>query len=261
MTKIGRYAKLTAKRGHGDALAEHLLEAARQLESLAGCELYVVNRAPGDPDTVWVTEIWRSQADLDGSLEQEGARERIAEVMPLLDGRPELIETTPVAGVGYVDTDGDVPPYTLVSLPSVEDMAAKHGLSDQGEARFPTGSLGCRATGLGLQRLNPGRRQAFGHRHERAEEVYVRHRRGRTSQVRRRDRRALVARRPARRAARNACVRGRSGGDGAARLRTAPSGRRGDRHGVVDGLRGGGSAHAPPPDVRQVLASSRSYTR
>ncbi len=173
MTKIGRYAKLTAKPGHGDALAEHLLEAAGQLESVPGCELYVVNRVPGDPETVWVTEIWRSQADLDASLEQEGARERIAEVMPLLDGRPEVIETAPVAGVGYVDADRDVPPYTLVSLPSVEDMAAKHGLSDQGEARFPTGSLACRATGLAWQRLNPGRRQAFGHRHDRAEEVYV----------------------------------------------------------------------------------------
>ena len=173
MTKIGRYAKLTAKPGQGDALAEHLLEAASQLESLPGCEMYVVNRVPGEPETVWVTEIWRSQADVDASREQEGARERIAEVMPLLDGRPELIETTPVAGVGYVDPDRDVAPYTLVSLPSVEDMAAKRGLSDQGEARFATGPLACRATGLSLQRLNPGRRQMFGHRHDRAEEVYV----------------------------------------------------------------------------------------
>ncbi len=173
MSKIGRYAKLKAKPGQGDALAGHLLEAARQLEGLRGCEQYIVNRTPGDPETIWVSEIWADQAALDASLEQEGARERIAEVMPLLDGRPELIETTPVAGVGYVDAGRDVPPYTLVSLPSVEDAAAKGGFGEQGEARFATGDLSCRTTGVSLQRLRPGQRQRFGHRHDRAEEVYV----------------------------------------------------------------------------------------
>ena len=173
MSAIGRYAKVKAKPGQGDAVAEHLLEAARRLESLPGCEQYVVNRTPGDPETIWVTEIWRDQAALDASLEQEGARERIAEVMPLLDGRPELIETTPIAGVGYVDAGSDVEPYTLVSLPSVDDAAAKGGFGAQGEARFATGDLSCRATGVSLQLLRPGQRQMFGHRHNRAEEVYV----------------------------------------------------------------------------------------
>jgi quinol monooxygenase YgiN/mannose-6-phosphate isomerase-like protein (cupin superfamily) len=173
MTQIGRYAKLTAKAGHGDALTGYLLEAARQLDGTPGCELYIVNRDAGNPDVVWVTEIWRSQADLDASLELEGARERIAEVMPLLDGRPEVIDTTPVAGVGYVDASNGVAPYTVVSLPAVEDMAAKHGFGEMGEARFPNVPLATRATGLSLQRLRPGKRQQFGHRHERAEEVYV----------------------------------------------------------------------------------------
>jgi mannose-6-phosphate isomerase-like protein (cupin superfamily) len=42
-----------------------------------------------------------------------------------------------------------------------------------GEARFAGDALDTRATGVSLQRLNPGARQPFGHRHHRAEEVYV----------------------------------------------------------------------------------------
>jgi mannose-6-phosphate isomerase-like protein (cupin superfamily) len=42
-----------------------------------------------------------------------------------------------------------------------------------GEARFANDALDAQATGVSLQRLNPGARQPFGHRHQRAEEVYV----------------------------------------------------------------------------------------
>jgi mannose-6-phosphate isomerase-like protein (cupin superfamily) len=63
--------------------------------------------------------------------------------------------------------------YTIKNLESVEDMAKGHGLSDQGEARFATGDLDATQTGVSHQRLKPGKRQSFGHRHEQAEEVYV----------------------------------------------------------------------------------------
>ncbi|HST41926.1 MAG TPA: cupin domain-containing protein [Conexibacter sp.] len=63
--------------------------------------------------------------------------------------------------------------YTHVNLDAVEDSAAKHGFGETGEARFATGDLGAQRTGISLHRLKPGRRQAFGHRHEEAEEVYV----------------------------------------------------------------------------------------
>ena len=63
--------------------------------------------------------------------------------------------------------------YTIKNLESVQDMAKDHGLSDQGEARFATGDLDATQTGVSHQRLKPGKRQSFGHRHEQAEEVYV----------------------------------------------------------------------------------------
>lgn len=63
--------------------------------------------------------------------------------------------------------------YTIKNLESVQDMAKEHGLSDQGEARFAGGDLNAVQTGVSHQRLKPGKRQQFGHRHDQAEEVYV----------------------------------------------------------------------------------------
>lgn len=41
------------------------------------------------------------------------------------------------------------------------------------DARFARGALGCEQTGVSLQRLHPGARQPFAHRHAADEEVYV----------------------------------------------------------------------------------------
>jgi len=63
--------------------------------------------------------------------------------------------------------------FTIHKLTDTEDMAPKHGLDEQGQARFVTGDLAAQDTGVSLQSLKPGMRQAFGHRHDAAEEVYV----------------------------------------------------------------------------------------
>jgi mannose-6-phosphate isomerase-like protein (cupin superfamily) len=63
--------------------------------------------------------------------------------------------------------------YTLKNLGEVEDLAAKHGYGETGEARFANADLDTEGTGISLHRLKPDKRQAFGHRHEGAEEVYV----------------------------------------------------------------------------------------
>lgn len=63
--------------------------------------------------------------------------------------------------------------YTIHKLTDTQDMAPKYGLEEQGEARFATDDLAAEQTGVSLQRLHPGKRQAFGHRHDAAEEVYV----------------------------------------------------------------------------------------
>jgi hypothetical protein len=64
-------------------------------------------------------------------------------------------------------------PYTIHALGDTEDSAAKFGYSEVGEARFPNEELGTGGIGLSHHRLRPGARQAFGHRHRAAEEIYV----------------------------------------------------------------------------------------
>jgi quercetin dioxygenase-like cupin family protein len=63
--------------------------------------------------------------------------------------------------------------YTIKNLSETPDSAIKFGLSEMGEAHFPREELGAESTGLAYQVLKPGKRQAFGHRHDKAEEVYV----------------------------------------------------------------------------------------
>src|SRR4051794_6850787 len=63
--------------------------------------------------------------------------------------------------------------YAIKNLRDVEDQAVKHGFSETQEARFARGDLGAEETGLSYHVVKPGKRQAFGHRHEHAEEIYV----------------------------------------------------------------------------------------
>jgi mannose-6-phosphate isomerase-like protein (cupin superfamily) len=63
--------------------------------------------------------------------------------------------------------------YTLRNLAEIEDSAAKFGHDQFQEARFASGELEAERTGLSHHKVKPGKRQAFAHRHEDAEEVYV----------------------------------------------------------------------------------------
>jgi quinol monooxygenase YgiN len=171
MNAIARYAKATAKPGQGDELARIMLEVADGLRETPGCELYVINRSVGEPDVIWVTELWHSQEQLDAALASEGARARIPEVLALLvEGGFERIDLEPLGGPGFPAT---APGCTIVNLEEVEDMAPKFGFGEMGEARFARTALGAVGIGLSLQRLRPNARQAFGHRHVLDEEAYV----------------------------------------------------------------------------------------
>jgi mannose-6-phosphate isomerase-like protein (cupin superfamily) len=63
--------------------------------------------------------------------------------------------------------------YTKKNLREVEDSAPKFGYDEVQEARFATRDLGTERVGLSHHLVKPGRRQGFGHRHDKPEEVYV----------------------------------------------------------------------------------------
>lgn len=63
-------------------------------------------------------------------------------------------------------------PYTHKNIDEVEDSAEKFGHGEVGEAKFASEDFDTEQTGLSFHRLKPGKRQAFGHRHDEVEEVY-----------------------------------------------------------------------------------------
>lgn len=64
-------------------------------------------------------------------------------------------------------------PYTIRNLADVEDAAPANGFGDVWEARVARATLGAEQTGVSFFRLKPGRRSAFSHRHDQAEEIYI----------------------------------------------------------------------------------------
>lgn len=99
MTTVARYGRAVAQPGRGQDLARHLLVAAEGLSGDAGCLLYLVNREKSSPDTVWVTEVWRSQADLDASLARIRGSGQVAAAMSLVKDW-QMIELEPLGGKG-----------------------------------------------------------------------------------------------------------------------------------------------------------------
>jgi len=63
--------------------------------------------------------------------------------------------------------------YTHKNLKEVDDAAAAFGLSPDLEARFARKPLGSTKVAVSYQRLQPGFRIPFGHKHAAQEEIYV----------------------------------------------------------------------------------------
>jgi len=63
--------------------------------------------------------------------------------------------------------------YTKKNLSDVKDSAAEFGIGEIQEARFADGDVDAQDTGFSHHVIRPGKRQGFGHQHDKAEEVYV----------------------------------------------------------------------------------------
>jgi mannose-6-phosphate isomerase-like protein (cupin superfamily) len=63
--------------------------------------------------------------------------------------------------------------YTFKNLRDVQDVAPDAGVDATQAMRFAQRDLNAVGTGISLMAVKPGRRQAFAHRHDEAEEIYV----------------------------------------------------------------------------------------
>jgi quinol monooxygenase YgiN len=93
----GLIGKMKAVPGQRDALASILLEGLR---GMPGCLSYIVAHDPADPDALWVTEAWDTQANHAASLSLASVQQAIARGRPLIAGFGERFETVPIGGEG-----------------------------------------------------------------------------------------------------------------------------------------------------------------
>lgn len=70
------------------------------VERMPGCLSYIVAEDFGDPNGIWITEVWDSQDSHRASLSLPSVKEAIALARPLIAGFGERFTTTPVGGHG-----------------------------------------------------------------------------------------------------------------------------------------------------------------
>ncbi|TYT26719.1 antibiotic biosynthesis monooxygenase [Luteimonas viscosa] len=95
----GLIGKMKAVPGQRDALVSILLEG---VSGMPGCLSYIVAQDPADPDAIWVTEAWDSQASHKASLSLPSVKDAIARGRPLIAAFDQHVETVPVGGHGIL---------------------------------------------------------------------------------------------------------------------------------------------------------------
>lgn len=100
MEHFGLFGKLVAAEGRRDELAGHLLEAAQMLGDAQGCKIYLVNISADDANAIWVTEVWKTEADHAASLQRADVRALIAKARPLIAGGGDRFKLTVLGGKG-----------------------------------------------------------------------------------------------------------------------------------------------------------------
>lgn len=93
----GLIGKIVAVEGSRDALADVLLEG---VSGMPGCLSYVVAEDTEDPDALWVTEVWDSEASHESSLSLPSVQEAMRKGRPMIARFGERYVTAPLGGQG-----------------------------------------------------------------------------------------------------------------------------------------------------------------
>ncbi|WP_369141885.1 putative quinol monooxygenase [Streptomyces sp. R44] len=99
---------MTAHPGKGGELAAVLLRVAERLYGFPGCEIYLISQDAGNPDTVYVTEVWQDEASAQAALAAPSRADGPdpADVLALLSSPPHRTDLTVLGGVGTPPADG-----------------------------------------------------------------------------------------------------------------------------------------------------------
>ena len=93
----GLIARMKAHAGKREELAAILVES---IIGVPACLSYVVAKDSRDSDSLWVTEVWESEAHHKASLALPTIRDAIAKGRPLIASFDQQHATEPVGGQG-----------------------------------------------------------------------------------------------------------------------------------------------------------------
>lgn len=86
MAKYSYYGSLSCDEENRKELLAYLLEAAKEMEAVPECHLYLVATDPHEKETVYVYEVWDSPEAHNASLEMKVFRDLIAKAQPIITG-------------------------------------------------------------------------------------------------------------------------------------------------------------------------------
>ena len=93
----GLIGKMICAEGQRAALGRILLEGS---VGMPGCLSYVIAEDSGDPNALWITEVWDNRESHQNSLSLPSVQRAIAKGRPMIAGFGERFETAPIGGAG-----------------------------------------------------------------------------------------------------------------------------------------------------------------
>jgi quinol monooxygenase YgiN len=92
---FGLIGKMRAAPGKRSELVDILSEGS---ETMPGCIHYIVAEDVGEPDAIWITEVWDSEENHKASLQLPAVKAAIARGRPLIAGFDMSVRIKPVSG-------------------------------------------------------------------------------------------------------------------------------------------------------------------
>ena len=83
--------KIVALPGTRDTLVDILLKGSR---NMPGCLKYIIAKDPRDESSVWINELWRSEASHRSALSLRQMREATSAALPMIAGVGEGIDVS-----------------------------------------------------------------------------------------------------------------------------------------------------------------------
>ncbi|PLT27617.1 putative quinol monooxygenase [Peribacillus deserti] len=100
MSKFSLFGKFSVKEGERDTMVNILLEAARSMETLPECEVYIIHVSEEDPNSVYVYEVWSHEQAHQASLALESTQLLIQRAKPIITGMERISTLTAMGGKG-----------------------------------------------------------------------------------------------------------------------------------------------------------------